>query len=227
MLDIMLENLHKIRIDLLLFAANSHNGALRLARVAISNAVKEFPCNQYILNSVLLDILDVRTTVSSEMWRNLTTHLSSKKIQSPSGQICLVRLLVAKFVQHNSTVTDDDDTSSVAVGYLYKALALLNDFVKRDPCRHAPVVWRLLMWVTQMLSRLQPKKFPPTSAKTVFYRALQDNPSAKVLGLDLVNYCHQNDAGSNVQAELQDIFAEKEVRVRMPIEELRVLLEPE
>ena len=30
-----------------------------------------------------------------------------------------------------------------------------------------------------------------------------------------------------IQAEIQDIFAEKEVRIRMPIEELKVLLEKE
>jgi hypothetical protein len=56
------------------------------------------------------------------------------------------------------------------------------------------------MWTTKMLGKTKPK--------TVFYRALQDNPSAKAFGL-------------------QDIFTEKEVRIRMPIEELQVLLEPE
>lgn len=60
-------------------------------------------------------------------------------------------------------------------------------------------------------------------AKTIFYRALQDNPSAKVLGLDLLHY----QGGAKLQAEIQDIFAEKEVRIRLPMEELQVLLEAE
>ena len=65
--------------------------------------------------------------------------------------------------------------------------------------------------------------------KTVFYRALQDNPSAKVLGLDLIHYLDQDQkhASEALQAEIQDIFAEKELRIRMPIEELKVLLEKE
>ena len=75
--------------------------------------------------------------------------------------------------------------------------------------------------------------------KTIFYRALQDNPSAKALGLDLIHYCasdHESSgasvgaAGGNalaVQSDVQDIFTEKEVRIRMPIEELKLLLEDE
>ena len=65
-------------------------------------------------------------------------------------------------------------------------------------------------------------------AKTIFYRALQDNPSAKVLGLDLLHYQERSSGGADaLQAEIQDIFAEKEVRIRLPMEELQVLLEAE
>ena len=68
-------------------------------------------------------------------------------------------------------------------------------------------------------------------AKTIFYRALQDNPSAKVLGLDLLHYQASGGASGTdikaLQAEIQDIFAEKEVRIRLPMEELEVLLEAE
>ena len=76
--------------------------------------------------------------------------------------------------------------------------------------------------------------------KTIFYRALQDNPSAKALGLDLIHYCasdHESSGASvgaaaagnalAVQSDVQDIFTEKEVRIRMPIEELKLLLEDE
>ena len=77
--------------------------------------------------------------------------------------------------------------------------------------------------------------------KTIFYRALQDNPSAKALGLDLIYYCADHESSSSapsgtgaaagnalaVQSDVQDIFTEKEVRIRMPIEELKLLLEDE
>ena len=67
--------------------------------------------------------------------------------------------------------------------------------------------------------------------KEVFYRSLQDNPSGKVFGLDLIHYWadqhHNGAAGEAIQAEIQDIFTEKEVRIRMPLEELNVMLEEE
>ena len=57
---------------------------------------------------------------------------------------------------------------------------------------------------------------------------VQDIPSAKVFGVDLVHYLDQNSqrhtASESIQAEIQDVFAEKEVRIRLPIEELKVLL---
>jgi hypothetical protein len=52
-------------------------------------------------------------------------------------------------------------------------------------------------------------------AKEVFIKGLQDIPSAKVLGLDLIHYLDQNPqrhTSEAIQAEVQDIFAEKEVR---------------
>ena len=64
-------------------------------------------------------------------------------------------------------------------------------------------------------------------AKEVFIKGLQDIPSAKVLGLDLIHYLDQNPqrhTSETIQAEVQDIFAEKEVRIRLPLQELKVLL---
>ena len=62
---------------------------------------------------------------------------------------------------------------------------------------------------------------------------MQDNPSAKALGLDLIHYnCDRDSSNSTIGApiqpsDMQSIFTEKEVRFRMPIEELKVLLEEE
>jgi hypothetical protein len=55
--------------------------------------------------------------------------------------------------------------------------------------------------------------------------SFQDCPYAKVLYLDLMNYV--TDEENAVQAELEEIMNEKEIRVRLPMEELKVLLEHE
>ena len=73
----------------------------------------------------------------------------------------------------------------------------------------------------------------------------QECPCAKVLYLDLINYLDETldpnrdqseilESGrveisylSRVQTEIEEIMSEKEVRVRLPTAELKVLLEPE
>ena len=97
------------------------------------------------------------------------------------------------------------------------------------------------MWQKKEINNFSFFSYQP---KTIFYRALQDNPSAKALGLDLIYYCADHESSSSsgtsasgtgaaagnalaVQSDVQDIFTEKEVRIRMPIEELKLLLEDE
>ena len=84
--------------------------------------------------------------------------------------------------------------------------------------------------------------------KTIFYRACQDNPGAKVFFLDTMNYCESATKSDIIdmkgkyirkkyrstlkavletQLELQHLMTEKEIHVRIPIEELQVMLEPE
>ncbi len=60
---------------------------------------------------------------------------------------------------------------------------------------------------------------------TIFNDSFQECPYAKVLYLDLMNYV--TDEENAVQAELEEIMNEKEIRVRLPMEELKVLLEHE
>ena len=58
----------------------------------------------------------------------------------------------------------------------------------------------------------------------MFIKGLQDIPSAKVFGLDLIHYLDHNSQSESIQTEIQDVFSEKEVRIRLPLEELKVLL---
>ena len=66
---------------------------------------------------------------------------------------------------------------------------------------------------------------------TVFYRSLQECPSVKAIYLDAVSYlyCTQKEpspSNSSLQ-KILDILIEKEGRVRLPLEELEILLEQE
>lgn len=56
-------------------------------------------------------------------------------------------------------------------------------------------------------------------SKGVFYKALQNCPWAKVLYMDAVEHFPDE------MQEILDLMTEKELRVRLPLEELELLLE--
>ena len=79
------------------------------------------------------------------------------------------------------------------------------------------------MWVSKRLSEVGLKKRNPV--KDVFYRAVQATPYAKVLFLDIVGYTLRDDV--QVQTEVEEIMNQREIRIRLLMDELNILLEPE
>ena len=257
-LQYVIELLHKIRIDMLLYDGSIKS--IQMGKNAISAGLSVFPCNTYLLENVLLsNNLNIRTNVSSFIWRSVSTSLLKKKTPCQSYAISiLVRFLLNKFLnreQPNQSkmlfdfkhVTESD---LVSVGHLNQAHKILNQFVQenRDNQISSPVIWRLLLWINRIRHEIDPIKYPLANVKTIFYRACQDNPSAKVFFLDAMNYCesatktdfidlkgkysrkkYRNTpkAVRETQTELQHLMTEKEIRVRIPMEEVQVMLEPE
>ena len=85
----------------------------------------------------------------SAFWRSISASLTSKNSSSPIGHLAVIKLLVNQF-----KMIDDEDN----LGHLLKAWALLNEFVKKEPCRTCVQAWRMLMWTTKMLSKKNPYK---------------------------------------------------------------------
>uniref|UniRef100_A0A4W3JGF6 NRDE-2, necessary for RNA interference, domain containing n=1 Tax=Callorhinchus milii TaxID=7868 RepID=A0A4W3JGF6_CALMI len=77
---------------------------------------------------------------------------------------------------------------------------------------HCVLLWR--MYLRFMVTQGNAER-----SKGVFYRALQACPWAKVLYLDAIEYFPEQ------LQEIVDLMTEKEIRVRVPIEELEILLE--
>ncbi|OON15459.1 hypothetical protein X801_08738, partial [Opisthorchis viverrini] len=90
------------------------------------------------------------------------------------------------------------------------------------------VVWRAYMAFGWMSETSQDRQFPAPSVtdprkrrqaiKSVFYRAVEDLPWAKVLYTDLVRYCPED------VEEIVDLLSERELRLRTPLEEIDLLL---
>lgn len=77
---------------------------------------------------------------------------------------------------------------------------------------HCPLLWR--MYIHFLVSEGKADK-----AKGIFYKALQNVPWAKGLYMDAVQLFPEH------LQEFVDLMTEKELRLRLPLEELDILLE--
>ncbi|XP_019407948.1 PREDICTED: protein NRDE2 homolog [Crocodylus porosus] len=97
-------------------------------------------------------------------------------------------------------------------GLTNRIIALFDHAVQSENGAHCPLLWRMYL---NFLVSLGNKE----RSKGVFYKAIQNCPWAKVLYMDAVEYL------SDQLQEMLDLMTEKELRVRVPIEELELLLE--
>ncbi|XP_039202865.1 nuclear exosome regulator NRDE2 [Crotalus tigris] len=98
------------------------------------------------------------------------------------------------------------------IGLTNRIKVLFEHAIQTENGAHCPLLWRL--YICFMVSLGDKAK-----SKGVFYRALQNCPWAKVLYMDAIEYFPDE------LQEFLDLMAEKELRVRVPIEELELLLE--
>ncbi|XP_048217921.1 nuclear exosome regulator NRDE2 isoform X2 [Perognathus longimembris pacificus] len=97
-------------------------------------------------------------------------------------------------------------------GLTHRIRALFENALRSHHGSQCPLLWRMYL---QFLVSLGNKE----RSKGVFYKALQHCPWAKVLYMDAMEYFPDE------LQEILDLMTEKELRVRMPMEELELLLE--
>uniref|UniRef100_A0A8C6DMQ0 Nuclear exosome regulator NRDE2 n=1 Tax=Moschus moschiferus TaxID=68415 RepID=A0A8C6DMQ0_MOSMO len=97
-------------------------------------------------------------------------------------------------------------------GLTHRIRALFENAVQSAHGSQCPLLWRMYL---NFLVSLGNKE----RSKGVFYKALQNCPWAKALYMDAVEYF------PNEMQEVVDLMTEKELRVRLPLEELELLLE--
>ena len=195
--DYIIEHCHKLRLDLLFMASQTDSRQLRIGRQRLSDAIRRFPNNIYFVG--LLNDFRVQPTLVDKTWRRLSATLATSKT--------MAKVEVARFLLRRSL--EDSSSSS-----LQKANSLLERVAFGS---FSPALWRLLLWTSD-------KKM------MTFHRALQECPTAKALHLDLAAYLSDEDAEEKRMTTLTkalDALMEKGGRVRLPIEELDILLQKE
>ena len=196
-------------------------------------AIKRFSSSKYVLK--MYDCLAERMSMSvaSKFWR---TTVGLLEVSPAPSKVALVWGLLSKH-KHSDEL----------VGPLYQAENYLTRFLLKsnkvkESC-NTPSLWRMLLWLyhrrcfknQEEYYRTISKYTKPTDQleplKGLLFRSLQDSPGTKALIMDTLKYYCKNPVGVEFsgpcQKSLQELMVEKEVRVRMPIEELEVLLEDE
>ncbi|XP_078090594.1 nuclear exosome regulator NRDE2 [Mustelus asterias] len=115
-----------------------------------------------------------------------------------------------------------DSVQRADVGLVYSTLpetgltnrirALFEHAVRSEAGAHCVLLWRMYLSFTVAQGNAE-------RVKRVFYRALQECPWAKILYLDAVGHL------PGQLQEILDLMTEKEIRIRVPVEELEILME--
>ncbi|MGH0174410.1 UNVERIFIED_CONTAM: hypothetical protein FKN15_010094 [Acipenser sinensis] len=115
-----------------------------------------------------------------------------------------------------------DSVQRVDIGRVYSTIpesglsnrirVLFEHAVQSDNGAHCPLLWR--MYLHFLVSQGNRER-----SRGAFYKALQDCPWVKGLYMDAIEYFPDH------MQEIMDLMTEKELRVRVPLEELDILLE--
>ena len=193
----------------------------------------------------------------SSVWREVCKMVQNKSLVNYQLVEQVTKLGLTKFVK----VLDPDNPSelpSIGLGFLNKLHNLLEFLTTLPTIRHSPLVWRLLLWTTSVLSSGAHSTEACESLKTLLYRAIQDVPWCKGLYLDTALYWDKigelfttfkqeiviggdYEGADDIEDEIvepkfevkvgtlehvTELMIEKDIRVRLPLQELDVLLDP-
>jgi len=249
------ESIDKICFDLLWYESLFDVKIRQNLRNFYITCLRRHPNSGYFLDQ--LSCVEGSTSVVSSVWREVCNIVKDKTLVSYYLSETVARIALSNFVK----VLDPDmpqNISPIGLGFLNKLHNLLEYLISLPKIKHSPLIWRLMLWTTSILSNETPSTEACEELKTVLYRAIQDVPWCKALYLDTALYLdkigqlytttkkeivigdyaadHEVVEEEDVEPKFEEIpgtlehitelMIEKDLRVRLPIQELDVLLEP-
>ncbi|XP_043835942.1 nuclear exosome regulator NRDE2 isoform X1 [Dromiciops gliroides] len=180
-------------------------------REALSEALKLYPGNQVLWRSYVQ--IQNKSHNASKTRRFFDVIMRSAESLEPRLFAIQAEKMRKRLVEAVLRVDAGEIHSTIPeTGLSNRIKALFENAIQSDNGSNCPLLWRMYL---NFLVSLGNKE----RSKGVFYRALQHCPWAKVLYMDAVDYFPDQ-----IQ-EILDLMTEKELRVRVPIEELELLLE--
>ncbi|XP_004837131.1 protein NRDE2 homolog [Heterocephalus glaber] len=207
----VLEAITLMHISLLRFHMKVSVYPLTPLREALSEALKLYPGNQVLWWSYVQ--IQNKSHSASKTRRFFDAITRSAKPLEPWLFAIEAEKMRKRLVETVQRVDGREIHATIPeTGLTHRIRALFENAMRSDSGSQCPLLWRMYL---NFLVSLGNKE----RSKGVFYKALQNCPWAKVLYLDAVEYF------PNELQETLDLMAEKELRVRLPLEELELLLE--
>ncbi|XP_032866384.2 nuclear exosome regulator NRDE2 isoform X2 [Tyto alba] len=180
-------------------------------REALMEALKRYPSNQSLWRSYIH--IQRKSHSASKARRFFDGVTRSTNSLEPW-------LFAIQAEQMRKKLTEDVQRADVGeihstipeTGLTNRIIALFEHAVQSESGAHCPLLWRMYL---NFLASLGKKE----KSKGLFYKALQNCPWAKALYMDAIEYFPDH------LQETLDLMTEKELRVRVPMEELDLLLE--
>ncbi|XP_060476513.2 nuclear exosome regulator NRDE2 isoform X1 [Panthera onca] len=180
-------------------------------RQALSEALRLYPGNQVLWRAYVQ--IQSRSHAASETRRFFDAVTRSTKLLEPWLFAIEAEKMRKRLVESVQRVDGREVHATIPeTGLTHRIRALFENALRSDNGSQCPLLWRMYL---NFLVSLGNKE----RSKGVFYKALQNCPWAKVLYLDAVEHFPEE------MQEVLDLMTEKELRVRLPVEELALLLE--
>lgn len=243
------ESVDKICFDMLWLESQQDVIMRQNLRQFYIGCLESHPTSGYLLGR--LGAVEGSTSVVSSVWREVCRMLRDKSMVNPSLVEQVLRLGLNKFIK---VLDPADPTSipSIGLGFLTQLHNLVEHLVSLPSNRHNPLVWRLLLWTS---SQVHPDQESIKTVlyraiqEVVWCKALYLDTAVyldrigqlytntrKEIVFDTVGETQQVEEEEEVEAKYEEIpgtlehitelMIEKELRVRLHLQELDVLLEP-
>ncbi|KFO88716.1 Protein NRDE2, partial [Buceros rhinoceros silvestris] len=206
-----LEAVTLLHTNLLRFHMKMSVYPLNPLREALMEALKRYPSNQSLWRSYIH--IQRKSHSASKARRFFDGVTRSTNALEPWLFAIQAEQMRKKLIENVQRAADGEiHTTIPETGLTNRIIALFEHAIQSENGTHCPLLWRMYL---NFLASIGKKE----KSKGLFYKALQNCPWTKVLYMDAVEYFPED------LQETLDLMTEKELRVRVPLEELDLLLE--
>ncbi|XP_040497474.1 nuclear exosome regulator NRDE2 [Ursus maritimus] len=207
----VLEAVTLMHTSLLRFHTRVRVYPLAPLRRALSDALRVYPGNQLLWRAYVQ--IQSRSPTASKTRRFFDAMTRSAKPLEPWLFAIEAEKMRKRLVETVQRVDGREVHATIPeTGLTHRIKALFENALRSENGSQCPLLWRMYL---NFLVSLGNKE----RSKGVFYKALQNCPWVKALYLDAVEHFPEE------MQEVLDLMTEKELRVRLPMEELELLLE--